>query len=260
MSRSTGSLRPRHSSMPKGFTNLEWFQPELLRHLDDKGVGVALESIQQFIRPDTLGFVLETALGLRGCTELLLSCESTNFSGAAFFLTVHALLPSLALSQDRFSFVLNWVDNVFPHNLGDYSPKAICPTLLSTISISLLFLSPNADDLPQDLNVSHQYVVLSNSVLQALVTIFQSSEIDGGLSDKEATKRKKGTQKAQKPVRKGRQMTKPVDSTPFRALHLDVPTSHDEAKEMALGILSRQKDILMVMLPSPMLTLRCHAP
>ena len=251
MSRSTGSLHPRH---PKGLTNLEWFQPELLKHLDHEGVDVALESVQRFVRPDTLSFVLGVALGLRGCTELLLSCEQTNFSGATV-LTVPARRPLLALSHDRFSLVLNWVDDVFPHSLDDYSPKAVCPTLLSTISVSLLFLqSPNQDDLPRDLDASHQYVVLSNSVLQALVTIIQSFEFDGGPSDEEAfplTKRKKASQKAQKSARKGRQMTRPVDLTPFRALHLEVPTSHGEAKEVALGILSKQKSILMVVSPSP---------
>jgi hypothetical protein len=158
----------------------------------------------------------------------------------------------LAISQDRFAFVLNWVDDVFPHDLANYSPTAICPRLLSTISVTLLFLRPsNEDDLPRDLDASHQYVVLSNSVLQSLVTIVQSSssEIDGGSSDEEAfpiTKRKKGSQKARKYARRGRLVATPVDPTPFRALHLEVPTSHGEAKEMALEILSKQKDILMV--------------
>lgn len=234
--------------MPKGLTNLEWFQPEVLKYLDAEGVDVALESIQRFVRPDTLYSVLEVALGLRGCTELLLSCEPTNSSGATFLTMPRRLL--IALSQDRFDIVFNWVDDVFPHSLDDYSSKAVCPTLLSTISVSLLFLqAPNEDDLPPDLNASHQYVVHSNSVLQSLVTIIQSSEIDGGSSDEEAfptTKRKKASQKARKYARKGRQMTKPVDSTPFRALHLEVPTSHSEAKEMALGILSEQKGILLV--------------
>ena len=77
MSRPTGSIHRRHSSMPKGLTNFEWFQPELLKHLDAERVDVALESIQQFVRQDTLSFVLEVALGLQGCTELLLSCEPT---------------------------------------------------------------------------------------------------------------------------------------------------------------------------------------
>jgi hypothetical protein len=66
--------------MPKGLANSEWFQPDLLKRLDDEGVDVALEFIQQFVRPDTLIYVLEVALELRGCTELLLSCELTNFS------------------------------------------------------------------------------------------------------------------------------------------------------------------------------------
>jgi hypothetical protein len=72
--------------MPKGLTNLEWFQPELLKHLDDEGVHVALESIQQLIQPDTLSLVLEVSLELQGCTELLLSCESPNSSGATSLL------------------------------------------------------------------------------------------------------------------------------------------------------------------------------
>ncbi len=97
MSRSTDSLHPRHSSTPKGLTNLEWFQPELLKHLDDEGIGVALESIEQFVQPDTLSFVLEVALEVRGCTELLLSCEPTNYSGATF-LTVPGCLPSSFVS------------------------------------------------------------------------------------------------------------------------------------------------------------------
>ncbi|KAH9022666.1 P-loop containing nucleoside triphosphate hydrolase protein [Lactarius hengduanensis] len=229
MSPPTDSLHRRHSSIPKGLPTLEWFRPELLKHLDDEGVDVALESIQQFVQPDTLSFVLEVALELRGCTELLLS----------------------SLSQDRFTFVLNWVDDVFPDDLDSYSPNSICYRLLSTVSVSLLFLQPpNEDDLLRDLNASHQYVVLSNSVLQALVTIIQSPppEVEGGSSEEEAfpmMKRKKTSQKAQKYARRGRQMTKPVDSTPFRALHLEVPTSHGEAKEMALEILSKQKSVLM---------------
>ncbi|KAH8984683.1 hypothetical protein EDB92DRAFT_2117026 [Lactarius akahatsu] len=229
MSPPTDSLHRRYSSIPKGLPNLEWFRPELLKHLDDEGVDVALESIQQFVQPDTLSFVLEVALELQGCTELLLS----------------------SLSQDRFTFVLNWVDDVFPDDLDSYSPNSIYSRLLSAVSVSLLFLQPpNEDDLLRDLNASHQYVVLSNSVLQVLVTIIQSPppEVDGGSSDEEAfpmMKRKKTSQKARKYARRGRQMTKPVDSTPFQALHLEVPTSHDEAKEMALGILSKQKSILM---------------
>jgi hypothetical protein len=66
--------------MPKGLANSEWFQPDLLKHLDNEAVDVALEFIQQFVQPDTLSFVIEVSLELRGCTELLLSCELTNFS------------------------------------------------------------------------------------------------------------------------------------------------------------------------------------
>jgi hypothetical protein len=243
MNRSAGSFHSRHSSIPKGLANSEWFQPDLLKHLDDEGVDVALEFIQQFVRPDTFSFVLGVSLELRGCTELLLSCELTNFSVQCSSPVRHFL----ALSQDRFAFVLHWVDDVFPHDLANYSPTSICPRLLSAISVSLVFLRPsNRDDLPRDLDASHQYVVLSNSVLQSLVTIVQSSssEIDGGSSDEEAfpmAKRKKGSQKARKYARRGRQVATSVDSTPFRALHLEVPTSHSEAKEMALEILSKQK-------------------
>lgn len=82
--------------MPKGLSNFEWFQPELLSHRDDEGVHVALESIQRFIRPDTLSFVLEVSLGLRGCTELLLSCEPSNSSDATS-LTIPALCPLVSL-------------------------------------------------------------------------------------------------------------------------------------------------------------------
>ncbi len=46
-------------------------------------------------------------------------------------------------------------------------------------------------------------------------------------------------------------MMKPVDSKPFRALRLEAPTSHVEAKEMAVEILNKQKDILMVIVAIP---------
>jgi hypothetical protein len=129
--------------------------------------------------------------------------------------------------------------------------------------VSLLFLhSPNEDELPRDLDASHHYVVLSNCVLQALVTIIQSSpsEVDVGSSDEEEfpiMKRKKSSQKARKYARRSRQMTKPVDPTPFQALQLEVPTSHSEAKLIALVILSKQKRMLMVIVfYSPFLTSR----
>jgi hypothetical protein len=158
----------------------------------------------------------------------------------------------LALSQDKFLFVLSWIDKVFPHDLDGYSAKALCARLLSTISLSLLFFQfPDRDDLPLDLNMSHQYVVLSNPVLQALSDVIQSSfpGIDGDSPDEEPfsiTKRKKASQKARKYAKRTGQAAKSVDVTPFRALHLDAPTSHDEAKEMALTILAKQKEILLV--------------
>ena len=94
MSRSANSFHTRHPSTQKGLRNSKWFQPEVLKHLDDEGFGVALESIQLFVRPDTLSFVLEAALEVRGCTELLLSCEPTNSSDA----TSLTLPPSSFLS------------------------------------------------------------------------------------------------------------------------------------------------------------------
>ena len=78
--------------MPKGLTNLEWFQPELLKLLDDEGVHVALESVQQFIQPETLSFVLELSLELRGCTELLLSCKPPNSSSATSLMSLPVAL------------------------------------------------------------------------------------------------------------------------------------------------------------------------
>ena len=157
----------------------------------------------------------------------------------------------LALSQDKFILVLSWVNKVFPYDLDGYSPKALCARLLSTISLSLLFLQyPDKDNRPEDLDWSHQYVVLSNTVLQALSDASQSSflEIDGDEQEEEdfPVKQKKASQKARKYAKRSRQTTKSVDATPFRALHLDVPSSRDEAKEMALEILTKQKDILMV--------------
>jgi len=152
------------------------------------------------------------------------------------------LYPSLlALSQDKFDFVSKWVNDVFPCDLDDYSATSVCAKLISTISLSLYFLHyPDDDERPRGLDSSHQYVTLSNTVLQALAGITHNSvsEIEESSS--------KVSQKARKYAKRTRQANKPVDSTPFRALHLEVPTLRYEAKDMALEILSKQKEILLV--------------
>jgi hypothetical protein len=56
----------------------------------------------------------------------------------------------------------------------------------------------------------------------------------------------KVSQKARKYTKRTRQANKSVDMTPFRALDLEVPALRHEAKEMALEILMKQKDILLV--------------
>jgi hypothetical protein len=75
MSRST-----KHSSIPKSIRNLDLFQPERLKDLDDDALDVALYSIHPFVRPDTVKFVLEEAMERKGCIEFLLSCKSRDFS------------------------------------------------------------------------------------------------------------------------------------------------------------------------------------
>jgi hypothetical protein len=80
MSRS--NIPNQHSSIPKGIHKLEIFQPELLKGLDNDAVDVALQSAQQFVRPDAFKFVLEVALERRGCLEFLLSCKLLDFSCA----------------------------------------------------------------------------------------------------------------------------------------------------------------------------------
>jgi hypothetical protein len=69
------NVQPQQPSIPKGIVDLEWFQPERLRDLDDASLDVALHTVQQFVRPDTLNFVLDVALERRGCIEFLLSCK-----------------------------------------------------------------------------------------------------------------------------------------------------------------------------------------
>lgn len=76
MSRAT---KHHHFSIPKGILDLELFQPERLRDLDDDALDVALHPVHQYIRPDTLKFVLEVALERRGCLEFLLSCKLHEF-------------------------------------------------------------------------------------------------------------------------------------------------------------------------------------
>jgi hypothetical protein len=150
-------------------------------------------------------------------------------------------LSFLALSQDKFDFVSKWVNDVFPCDLDDYSATCIFARLISIISVSLLFLHyPNDDERPLGLDSSHRYVTLSNTVLQALAGITQSSvlEIEEGSS--------KASQKARKYAKRTRQANKSVDITPFRELDLEVPALRHEAKEMALEILMEQKDILLV--------------
>jgi hypothetical protein len=75
MSRST-----KHLSIPKSVPNLDVFQPERLKDLDDDALDVALHSIHPFVRPDNVKFVLEVAMERKGCIEFLLSCKSHDFS------------------------------------------------------------------------------------------------------------------------------------------------------------------------------------
>jgi hypothetical protein len=159
----------------------------------------------------------------------------------------------LALSEDKFTFVWNWVNEGFPHDLDSYAAKPLYARLLSTISLSLLFFQyPDRDDRPPDLDSFHRYVALSNPVLKVIPDVIQNSfpEINGDSSDEEQhfpmVKRKGASQKAQKYAKRNRQVTKSVDVTPFRAFGLDVPTSRYEARTMALSILGKQKDVLLV--------------
>lgn len=151
-----------------------------------------------------------------------------------------------AISEDKFNFVLKWVNEAFPQDLDGYSATSLCAKLLSAISVSLVFFPfPNVDDRPQDLDASHQYVLLSNSALQGLSSVTQSSFLeieDGSL---------KTTQKARKYVKRNRQATRSIDMAPFRGLDLEVPNSNHEAKEMALEILMEQKRMLIVMMFAP---------
>lgn len=156
-------------------------------------------------------------------------------------------LSLLALSQDKFDFVSKWVGDVFPCDLDDYSTTSICARLISTVSVSLLFLHyPIDDERPPELDSSHRYVTLSNTVLQALAGITQNF-----ISEIEEEAPSKVSQKARKYAKRTRQANKSVDMTSFRALHLDVPASRHEAKEMALEILMKQKDILLVTIFAP---------
>ncbi|KAI0297517.1 hypothetical protein B0F90DRAFT_1819257 [Multifurca ochricompacta] len=225
-------IQSQTPSVPKDIVNSEWFQPERLRDLDDDALHVALQSIQRYVRQDTLRFVFECALERNGCIEFLLS----------------------SLSHDSFFYVLSWINEVFPTDLDNYSANSLYARILSTISVSLLFLQyPNEDDRPEDLGSSHQYVVLSSSALESLVSAIQGSwsEVDAATLDEEAlpvVTRKKASQKARKYAKSIRKTSKPVDSAPFRSLQLDVPASSDEAREMALGILAKQREILITYL------------
>ena len=80
MSRST--KQHPYLSIPKGILDLELFHPERLRNLNDDALDVALYSIHQFVRPETVNFVLEVSLERRGCLEFLLSCKRHELSCA----------------------------------------------------------------------------------------------------------------------------------------------------------------------------------
>jgi hypothetical protein len=163
-------------------------------------------------------------------------------------------LSLLALSQEKFDFVSKWVNDVFPCDLDDYSATSICARLISSVSVSLLFLHyPNDDERPPESESSHRYVTLSNTVLQALAGVTQNSvsEIEDVSS--------KVSQKARKYAKRTRQANQSIDTTPFRALHLDVPALRYEAKEMALEILMKQKGILLVTMFAPSF-LYCNPP
>ena len=137
---------------------------------------------------------------------------------------------------------------MFPCDLDDYSATSICARLISTVSVSLLFLHyPNDDERPPGLDSSHRYVTLSNTVLQALAKITQSSVLE--LEEGEGPS--KASQKARKYAKRTRQANKFVDMAPFLALDLEVPALRHEAKEMALEILMKQRGILLVTMFTP---------
>lgn len=235
----------QHLSIPKGILNLELFQPERLKELDDDALDVALHSVYQFLRPDSVQSVLEVALERHGCLEFLLSCKLRDF------LMCDSIIPQplrlTALSQDKFNSVSKWISDMFPQDLDGHSATSLCARLISKLSVSLLFLQyPSEDERPQHLNSFHEYVTLSTTALQALASVTQSSvsEIEESSS--------KVSQKARKHAKRTRQ-AKSIDVTPFRALHLEVPALRHEAMEMALEILMKQKEILSVMTIVPYL-------
>jgi hypothetical protein len=78
MSRST--KQHQNLSTPKGIFNLDVFQPERLKDLDNDALDVALHLMHPFVRPDTIKFVLGVALERKGCIEFLLSCKWRDFS------------------------------------------------------------------------------------------------------------------------------------------------------------------------------------
>jgi hypothetical protein len=136
---------------------------------------------------------------------------------------------------------LKWVDETFPDDIDNYAAESLCIRLLSAISISLqLFPYAKDDHRPSDLASSHEYVVHSNAVLQALASVTQRSVSE--IKERSS----KMSQKARKSAKRSQQAPKSVDKTPFRALHLEVPPSPQKGKEMALEILEKQKRILLV--------------
>jgi hypothetical protein len=162
-------------------------------------------------------------------------------------------LSLLALSQDKYNVVSKWVNDAFPRDLDDYSAASLFAKLISKVSVSLLFLQyTNEDERPQHLDAFHEYVTLSTTVLQALASITQNSVLEIEESSS------KVSQKARKHAKRTRQANKSIDVTPFRALHLKVPDLRHEGMEMALEILMKQKEILLVMFapysPTPRLT------
>ena len=89
------ATKQQHFSVPKGICDLELFHPERLKDLDDEALDVELHSVDQFIRSDSLKFVLEVALERKGCLGFLLSCKLDIDNGQApmrDLIDLHSLL------------------------------------------------------------------------------------------------------------------------------------------------------------------------
>lgn len=167
------------------------------------------------------------------------------------------LLHVLAVDEYLADAVQDVFFTSFPESCKDF-PNSLPAQALQRCALSLYFLPVDADvEKPSRLAELFKSVQLSLPVLATLATSnfacsrpgLEVSDEENEENDKVKITKRKRTQRQSKQGKVKRDLVSTVDRTPFQKLGLNVPSSPEEAEEVARTLLAEQKQILAVTVP-----------